>query len=300
HTASFSSPFLACGRRSIHSTVVSRVPYEAWGVLLSLFTFGNTRADTISGAKRMGGGNNGMHRGGGSVRTMMALCLGGLVLVTVLYLAKRVDSNRTHRELDLVKIESRDITEGLNNKLMECIEKVDSLTQDSTVIGGELKSCKDTKAVVMDQTQKLKSENEKCNKELKLAIEAQTEADVGMQGLRSEKETAIAEKQSADNELQDMLQENANIQSQLDECDGEKEHLNSQKDMEGRCNSQLVTAEAKLKTATEREASLFTEVQALTSQKKTLEARVAQLLTQLSRATEADEHNEHKLNQRLK
>ena len=56
HTASFSSPFLACGRRSIHSTVVSRVPYEAWGVLLSLFTFGNTRADTISGAKRMGGG----------------------------------------------------------------------------------------------------------------------------------------------------------------------------------------------------------------------------------------------------
>ena len=48
--------------------------------------------------------NNGMHRGGGSVRTMMALCLGGLVLVTVLYLAKRVDSNRTHRELDLVKV----------------------------------------------------------------------------------------------------------------------------------------------------------------------------------------------------
>ena len=34
----------------------------------------------------------------------MALCLGGLVLVTVLYLAKRVDSNRTHRELDLVKV----------------------------------------------------------------------------------------------------------------------------------------------------------------------------------------------------
>jgi chromosome segregation ATPase len=246
----------------------------------------------------MGGGNNGMHRGGGSVRTMMALCLGGLVLVTVLYLAKRVESNRTHRELDLVKIESRDITEGLNNKLMECIEKVDSLTQDSTVIGGELKSCKDTKAGVMDQTQKLKSENEKCNKELKLAIEEQAEAEAGMQGLRSEKETAIAEKQSADNELQDMLQENANIQSQLDECDGEKEHLNSQKDMEGRCNSQLVTAEAKLKTATEREASLFTEVQALTSQKKSLEARVAQLLTQLSRATEAGgQQIEPKLNQ---
>ena len=33
--------------------------------------------------------------------------------------------------------------------------------------------CKDTKAGFMDQTQKLKSENEKCNSELKLAIEAQ-------------------------------------------------------------------------------------------------------------------------------
>ena len=38
--------------------------------------------------------------------------------------------------------------------------------------------------------------------------------------------------------------------------------------MEGRCNSQLVAAEAKLKTATENEASLLPEVQALTSQKK--------------------------------
>ena len=34
----------------------------------------------------------------------MALCLGGLVLMTVLYLTKRVESNRTHRELDLVKV----------------------------------------------------------------------------------------------------------------------------------------------------------------------------------------------------
>jgi chromosome segregation ATPase len=177
----------------------------------------------------MGGGSNGMHRGGGSVRTMMALCLGGLVLMTVLYLTKRVESNRTHRELDLVKIESRDITEGLNNKLMECIEKVESLTRDSTVIGGELRSCKDTRANFMDQTQKSKLEIEKCNQDLKLAIEDQAAAEVGMQGARSEKDDAIAEKKSAENEMEELIKENADIQSQFDECESQREHLNSQK-----------------------------------------------------------------------
>ena len=40
------------------------------------------------------------------------------------------------------------------------------------------------------------------------------------------------------------------------------------RDMEGRCNSQLATAEARLKTATESETGLLAEVQALTSEKK--------------------------------
>ena len=47
-----------------------------------------------------------------SVRTVMALCLVTLVVVTVLYLAKRVEVNNTLRELELVKVSCEGREEG--------------------------------------------------------------------------------------------------------------------------------------------------------------------------------------------
>jgi myosin heavy subunit len=237
------------------------------------------------------GGSGAMQRGSSSTaRTVMALCLGSLLVLTVLYLAKRVELNKSLRELELVKVESRDISEGLNNKIVEYVEKIESLTQEATVLGSELTTCKDSRAALMEQGKKVKAEKDECSRSLVDANQELDEANAAVGQVASDREQAVSEKEALETELQ---KENADLQTQVDECEADNERLHVQSDDRGRCNVQLAETQMKLRNSNNQATSLLNQVSVLTDMKKKLEERIVALESSSAGDTHAVDSQPH-------
>jgi chromosome segregation ATPase len=221
-------------------------------------------------------------------KTIMVVCLGALVVVTFLYLTKRVEFNKTSRELEVVKLDSREITEGLNSKIARYMDKIESQSQETAVLSGQLQNCQKVKGALEKDTTQLQTYKTKCDSELKTAKNDLVQANEQLQDIEGERDSAVADKGRLEAEMQQLQQENADLVTEKDQCDAINERLqadndvlNSKSDVKQNCITELSGTKEELSKARSESAALLSQVAALTKEKQSLQGEVTDLTTQL-------------------